>query len=70
MSSQNTEFKDTLSHTQLGANADKLGGWDNAMIAANAIELGNYQQVREIAEKFPQSKEIIERIITVSSVSR
>lgn len=66
----NTEFKDTLAHTQLGANAEKVGGWDNAMVAANAIEDGDVQTIREVAKDYPQSHELIERIVTVSAKYR
>lgn len=66
----NTHYQDTLAHTQLGANADKLGGWDNAMITANAIESGDVQTVREAVKDYPQSHELVERVITVSAKYR
>lgn len=67
---KNTEFKDTLAHTQLGANAEKLGGWDNAMTAANAIEDGDIKTVREAVKDYPESHEIVERVVTVSAKYR
>jgi hypothetical protein len=66
----NTEFQDTLAHTQLGANAEKLGGWDNAMVAANAIEAGDIKTVREAVANYPESHELVERVVTVSSKYR
>lgn len=65
-----TDFQDTLAHTQLGANADKLGGWDNAMTTANAIESGDIQTVREVVKDHPESHELVERVITVAAKYR
>jgi hypothetical protein len=66
----NTQFRDTLAHTQLGANAEKLGGWDNAMIVANGIEDGDIQIVRSAVRDYPSSYELVERVVTVSAKYR
>jgi len=66
----NTEFQDTLAHTQLGANSEKLGGWDNAMVAANAIETGDIKTVREAVADYPESHELVERVVSVSAKYR
>ncbi|BAB77520.1 hypothetical protein ACN23B_30985 (plasmid) [Anabaena sp. FACHB-709] len=63
-------FKDTLAHTQFGANADKFGGWDTAMEAAEAVETGDIQSLRDIASNHPEATPLIERIVTVSSEHR
>ncbi len=65
-----TDFKDTLAHTQLGANAEKLGGWDNAMTVANGIEDGDIKTVRSAVKDYPQSYELVERVVTVSAKYR
>ena len=67
---KNTECQDTLAHTQLGANAEKLGGWDNAMTAANAIEDGDIKTVRSSVRDYPESHEMVERVIAVSAKYR
>ena len=67
---KNTEFQDTLAHTQLSANAEKLGGWDNAMVVANGIEDGDIETVREAVKDYPQSHELVERVVTVSAKYR
>lgn len=64
------EFRDTLAHTQLGANAEKLGGWDSAMIIANAIDRGDIKAARELIANYPESRELVERVITVSEKYR
>ncbi|WP_265277150.1 hypothetical protein [Nostoc sp. KVJ3] len=70
VNAEGTEFRDTLAHTQLGANAEKLGGWDNAMIIANAIERGDIEAARELIVNYPESRELVERVITVSEKYR
>lgn len=64
------KFENTFTHCQLAANADKLGGWDNAMAAANAIETGNHDQLRGIVQNYPEATELVERIVEVSSKYR
>lgn len=66
----NTDFKDTLAHTQLGANAEKLGGWDNAMTTANAIEAGDVKTLIEAVADYPKSHELVERVVSVSAKYR
>ncbi len=67
---EGSEFRDTLPYTQLGANAEKLGGWDNAMIVANAIERGDIKAARQLIVNYPESRELVERVITVSEKYR
>lgn len=66
----NTEYRDTFTHCQLAANADKLGGRDNAMIAANAIEDGDIRTLRETTIEHPDAHNLIERIVNVSAKYR
>lgn len=66
----NQEYRDTFTHLQLAANADKLGGWDNAMIAANAIEDGDIRTLRETTIEYKDAHDLIERIVNVSAKYR
>ncbi|WP_341532242.1 hypothetical protein WKK05_41025 (plasmid) [Nostoc sp. UHCC 0302] len=66
----NTQFRDTLAHTQLGANAEKLGGPYNAMVVANGIEDGDIKTVRSAVRDYPSSHELVERVVTVSAKYR
>ncbi|KOP22621.1 hypothetical protein AMR41_30740 [Hapalosiphon sp. MRB220] len=65
-----TEFKDTLAHTQLGANQDVFGSWNRAMKAANAIEAGDVSTLRDVvsqATDVDKATELVERVVTVSA---
>lgn len=67
----NTEFKDTFAHTQLGANQHLFGGdWDTTMRAANAIEDGDLRTLIEIGKQHPEAVELIERVVTVAAEYR
>lgn len=63
-------MRDTLAHTQLAANAEKLGGWDNAQNVADAIEGGDIKKLEELVQPYPQAYELVERIIEVSAKYR
>ncbi len=63
-------MKDTLARTQLAANADKVGGWDNAMKAADAIESGNHSILKDVVSDYPSSHPLVERIVEASSKYR
>jgi hypothetical protein len=65
-----TKFKRTLAHYQLGANVDKLGGWENAMAIADAIESGEHDKVRQLVEPYPQGWGLVERIVEVAAAHR
>ncbi len=64
------ELPKTLAHTQLAANSEKVGGWDNAIAIANCIESGNHNQLRELVAPYPNAWGLIERIVTVSASHR
>lgn len=64
------EFKDTLAHTQLAANQEKLGGWDNALAVADAIEKGDRSKIEELVQPYPQAYQLVERVIEVSAKYR
>lgn len=66
----NQEYRETFTQMQLAANADKLGGWDNAMIAANAIDDGDIRTLRETTIEHPDAHDLIERIVNVSAKYR
>jgi iron uptake system EfeUOB component EfeO/EfeM len=63
-------MQDTLAHTQLSANCEKLGGWDNTQAVADAIEAGDIKKTEELVQPYPQAYELVERIITVSAQYR
>jgi hypothetical protein len=65
-----SEFKDTLAHSQLAANQEKLGGWDNAMSAADAIEAGDQRKIEQVKSEYPQASTLIDRIVTVTNAHK
>lgn len=65
-----SELKDTLSHYQLAANQEKVGGWGKAMSAADAIEADDQQKIEQVKSEYPQSANLIDRIIEVNNAHK
>ncbi|MBW4565923.1 MAG: hypothetical protein KME32_33550 [Mojavia pulchra JT2-VF2] len=55
---------DNFTAGQILANANKLGGWDNAVQITEAIELGRHNDLRAIAQSMDKEQiTLIERVI-------